>query len=72
MVCFDDPTTQPLPPPGAVIDTCAGNTLFNGSAGDHGFGGAVGSGTMQQAASDHLTFILIDAGEPGTAGIAGS
>jgi len=69
VVCFDDPTTQPPPPPGTVIDTYAGNTLFNGSAGYHGFGYAVGTGTCNKAPAT-IYFILIDAGEPGTADTA--
>ena len=65
VICFDDPTTQPPPPPGTIIDTYAGNTLFNGSAGYHGFGYAVGTGTCNKAPAT-IYFILIDAGEPGT------
>jgi len=69
VVCFDDPTTSPPPPPGTVIDTYAGNTLFNGQAGYHGFGYAVGTGTCNKLPA-MIWFILIDAGEPGTADIA--
>ena len=65
VVCFDDPTTQPPPPPGTVVDTYAGNTLFNGHAGYHGFGYAVGTGTCNKQPAT-IYFILIDAGEPGT------
>ena len=54
VVCFDDPTTQPPPPPGTVIDTYAGNTLFNGHAGYHGFGYAVGTGTCNKQPGDDL------------------
>jgi len=65
VICFDDPTTQPPPPPGTAIDTYAGNTLFNGKAGYHGFGYAVGTGTCNKEPAT-IYFILIDAGEPGT------
>jgi hypothetical protein len=69
VVCFDDPSTQPPPPPGTAIDTYAGNTLFNGQTGYHGFGYAVGTGTCNKQPAT-IYFILIDAGEPGTADIA--
>ena len=69
VVCFDDPTTQPPPPPGTVIDTYAGNTLFQGHTGYHGFGYAVGTGICNKLPAT-IYFILIDAGEPGTADIA--
>jgi hypothetical protein len=69
VVCFDDPTTQPPPPPGTAIDTYAGNTLFNGHAGFHGFGYAVGTGTCNKQPAT-IYFILIDAGEPGTSDTA--
>ena len=69
VICFDDPTTQPPPPPGTAIDTYAGDTLFNGSTGFHGFGYAVGTGTCNKQPAT-IYFILIDAGEPGTADTA--
>jgi len=69
VICFDDPTTSPPPPPGTVVDTYAGNTLFNGQSGYHGFGYAVGTGTCNKAPAT-IYFILIDAGEPGTEDIA--
>jgi hypothetical protein len=69
VVCFDDPTTSPPPPPGTVIDTYAGNTLFEGHTGYHGFGYAVGTGICNKLPAT-IYFILIDAGEPGTADIA--
>jgi len=69
VVCFDDPTTAPPPPPGTVFDTYAGNTLFEGHAGYHGFGYAVGTGICNKIPAT-IYFILIDAGEPGTADIA--
>jgi hypothetical protein len=69
VVCFDDPTTQPPPPPGTVIDTYAGNTLFEGHTGYHNFGYAVGTGICNKLPAT-IYFILIDAGEPGTADIA--
>ena len=52
-----------------MIDTYAGNTLFNGSTGFHGFGYAVGTGTCNKQPAT-IYFILIDAGEPGTADTA--
>jgi hypothetical protein len=69
VVCFDDPTTQPPPPPGTVIDTYAGNTLFQGHTGYHGFGYAVGTGICNKLPAT-IYFILIDAGEPGTGDVA--
>jgi hypothetical protein len=69
VVCFDDPTTQPAPPPGTVFDTYAGNTLFNGHTGYHGFGYAVGTGICNKLPAT-IYFILIDAGEPGTGDVA--
>jgi hypothetical protein len=69
VICFDDPTTQPPPPPGTVVDTYAGNTMFNGQSGYHGFGYAVGTGTCNKQPAT-IYFILIDAGEPGTEDIA--
>jgi hypothetical protein len=69
VVCFDDPATQPPPPPGTLIDTYAGNTLFNGQTGYHGFGYAVGTGICNKLPAT-IYFILIDAGEPGTGDVA--
>jgi len=69
VTCFDDPATQPPPPPNTVIDTYAGTTLFNGHTGYHGFGYAVGTGTCNKQPAT-IYFILTDAGEPGTADVA--
>jgi hypothetical protein len=64
VICFDDPATTPPPPPGTVIDTYAGNTLFEGHAGFNGFGYAVGTGRCNGEPAT-IWFILIDSGEPG-------
>ena len=52
-----------------MIDTYAGNTLFNGHTGYHGYGYAVGTGTCNKQPAT-IYFILTDAGEPGTADVA--
>jgi uncharacterized repeat protein (TIGR01451 family) len=69
VTCFDDPKTQPPPPPNTVVDTYAGTTLFNGHTGYHGFGYAVGTGTCNKLPAT-IYFILNDAGEPGKADVA--
>jgi hypothetical protein len=69
VVCFDDPLSSPPPPPGTVFDTYAGNTLFQGHTGFHGFGYAVGTGTCNNKPAT-IYFILVDNGEPGTTDVA--
>jgi hypothetical protein len=69
VVCFDDPLSSPPPPPGTVFDTYAGNTLFQGHTGFHGFGYAVGTGICNKAPAT-IYFILVDNGEPGTTDVA--
>jgi hypothetical protein len=69
VTCFDDPLTQPPPPPGTQIDTYAGTTLFNGHTGYHGYGYAVGTGTCNKLPAT-IYFILTDDGEPGTTDVA--
>ena len=69
VICFDDPLTTPPPPPGTVIDTYAGDALFNGHTGYHGYGYAVGTGICNKQPA-MIWFILTDAGEPGTADVA--
>ena len=54
VICFDDPTTQPPPPPGTVIDTYAGNTLFNGQPGFPRIRLCGRNRDVQQAAGDDL------------------
>jgi len=69
VVCFDDPLSSPPPPPGTVFDTYAGNSLFEGHTGFHGFGYAVGTGTCNKLPAT-IYFILVDNGEPGTTDVA--
>jgi hypothetical protein len=69
VVCFDDPLSSPPPPPGTVFDTYAGNTLFQGHLGFHGFGYAVGTGICNKLPAT-IYFILVDNGEPGTTDVA--
>jgi hypothetical protein len=69
VVCFNDPLVAPPPPPGTVFDTYAGNTLFQGHTGYHGFGYAVGTGICNKLPAT-IYFIFSDAGEPGTGDVA--
>jgi hypothetical protein len=69
VICFNDPLVAPPPPPGTVFDTYAGNTLFQGHTGYHGFGYAVGTGTCNKLPAT-IYFIFSDAGEPGTGDVA--
>jgi uncharacterized repeat protein (TIGR01451 family) len=69
VTCFDDPQSNPPPPPGTEIDTYAGTTLFNGQAGYHGYGYAVGTGICNKIPAT-IYFILVDNGEPGTGDIS--
>jgi uncharacterized repeat protein (TIGR01451 family) len=64
VVCSDDPKIQPPPPPSTVFDAYGGTGVFNGKSGY-----AVGTGTCNKLPAT-IYFILIDAGEPGTADVA--